>query len=147
MKTLALLIGALALAFIFLNPQKTQSTGTPRQSGADKSSIAADPIQAMAELRSYVPKAINIKGPNDFQGMADIGYDVKKTDSLVNPLLGLINFNHSGLDMQIVLHWKQNHWVFSRLICLENGNDFTNVPGGLEIINSTEMQPFMARCR
>ena len=59
----------------------------------------------------------------------------------------MINFNEGGLDCQSVFHWKQNRWEFTQMVCLDSGLDFTRLPGGLEMINSREMEPFMAKCR
>ena len=146
MKTLALLIAVVVVALIFVNPNALPGRIASSLPTVGKASASTDPIQAMKELRSYFPNQCHVGG-GILAGLYDIGYDVRKTDSLVNPMVGMLNFSHAGLDFQFVFHWKQNHWVFIRMLNRENGDDFTHVPGGLEIINSPEMVPFMARCR
>lgn len=147
MKTLALIIAVLVAVLVLLNPNKLPARFSPTSEAAREEKKSDDPIQSMAELRSQFPNQINVKSAEDFQGIADVRYDVKKTDSLVNPLLGSIRFHHCGIDLELVFHWKENHWVFTQIVCLENGRDFTDLPGGREIIDSPEMRPLMARCR
>jgi hypothetical protein len=76
----------------------------------------------------------------------DVTFDVKKTDSLMNPVIGIINFTTKQtpeyppkyqkefgkrfgppiyMQMQVVFHWQGDHWKFERIWNRENGVDFT----------------------
>ncbi len=94
-----------------------------------------DPVAAMRRVTAEFP---------DGQRFYDVSYDVQKTDSMVNPVIGYLNF--SGIvNYQYVFHWLGDRWVFSRMICRDNGKDFTDLPGGLEIMDRPEMSAFLAR--
>ncbi len=77
---------------------------------------------------------------------AYLSYEVKKTNSMVNPIVGYLNFTEiNGPDLQYVFHWQVDHWVFDRMLCRNNGMDLTELPAGIEIMNGGEMRPFLAR--
>ena len=82
-----------------------------------------------------------------------------KTDSLVNPIIGYLDFktnetvvilgNESPINMnfRFVFHWETDRWVFARIINRENGKDFTNLDGGIDIIDAGPMKQFLAPFR
>ena len=49
-------------------------------------------------------------------------FDVKKTDSLVEPIIGIINFTTdgrgmgvaNGVDWQMLFHWQGDHWTLAQ---------------------------------
>lgn len=51
----------------------------------------------------------------------DVRYNVKKTDSLSAPIIGIVTFKLPGLDVfefEIIFHWRGEQWVFSDSRCL-----------------------------
>jgi len=143
MKTLALIVGAVALAFFLVNlaalPGKIENQYIAHQA-------TNDPIQAMRKLAGVFPTHYRASDNTDI-AISDIGFDVKKTDSIVNPLRGVIHSYECGTDFEYVFHWEQNRWVFSQLICMANGMDHTDTSGGRERWNSPEFKAFLETCR
>lgn len=146
MKTLALLIGALALALIVVNPNALPGRLSTEPAQAKASNASPDPVEALRDLAKDFPTHYHVP-PNTDIGVGNVGFDVKKTDSLVNPLTGSIHSCECGIDFRYDFHWKENRWLFVRLVCLENGMDHTNTDGGRERLNSPEFKAFLARCR
>lgn len=137
MKTLLVVAFACFFVFFVLKPNLAGRLTFPK---------TADPAQAMAALRKEFPDRVS-PDPDHWQTLKDICYDVQKTDSLVNPIAGKIDFQAGVLSYRMTFTWKENRWVFSRLICMNNGTDHTNTSGGSEFLNRPEMQQFLARCR
>ena len=122
-------------------PPQTPSAAPPTPTAT----VERDPIKSFNELVTRFPKG-NIKKLSDYSCdiVGDVTFDVKKTDSLINPVIGIIDFtsketipNFSELrkthgpnitihrQMQMVFHWQGDHWKFERLLDLKNG-DFTD---------------------
>ncbi len=107
---------------------------------------ANDPTAAMEKLVVAFPRQAS-DGKGKTYGLSDISYDVKKTDSLVNPIVGVIRFYNVN-DHKMIFQWKSGKWVFTRLLTSYQGreNDITDLPGGVEWLNRPEMRAFLAKC-
>jgi hypothetical protein len=104
-----------------------------------------DPVKAMEVMLTEFPSRSEFNGVE--YRFSDVTYDVKKTDSLVNPMIGILSFNDSNGDMrlQCIFHWKGGHWLFSKLVNPENGVDFTYSGGGAEVMSGSGMRPFLEK--
>jgi hypothetical protein len=106
---------------------------------------ANDPTAAMEKLAAAFPRQAS-DGKGNVYGLSDISYDVKKTDSLVNPIVGVIHF-YNAIDHKMMFQWKSGRWVFTRLLaCYQGENDITDLPGGREWLSRPEMRAFLAKC-
>jgi len=117
--------------------------------------IRKDPVESFRELAASFPKQSVRKTATFGEMPYDIevtSYDVKKTDSLVSPIIGLINFStieqHEkygtfGLDLQMVFGLQDGKWRFVKLLNAKNGNDFTDGPGGDEMMGAGQMLDFL----
>ncbi len=106
---------------------------------------ANDPTAAMEKLvRSFPRQTTSNNG--EAMGLSDVSFDVRKTDSLVNPIVGTIHF-YNTIDYRMDFHWKSGKWVFTRLIASYNGseNDITNGSGGRELLGSAPMRAFLEK--
>ena len=100
------------------------------------------PTAAMEKLVAAFPKRVTCGG-GIVLGLSDVSFDVRKTDSLVNPIVGEIHFYNGG-DYRMLFQWRTEKWKFTRL--LTSTTDITDLPGGVEILDSAEMRPFFAKC-
>lgn len=107
---------------------------------------ANDPTAAMEKLAKVFPRQTT-GNDGGAMGLSDVSFDVKKTDSLVNPIVGTIHF-YNAIDYRMAFQWKSGKWVFTRLIASYNGseNDVTDGPGGREILGSAPMRAFLEKC-
>jgi hypothetical protein len=106
-------------------------------------SKGGDPVQTLKALVASFPNESIRKSTGSPYKIADVSFDVRRTDSLVNPIVGVVNFStveEFSLDFQLVFHWDSDRWVFSRLINRENGKDFTNMGGGEDILGAGAMK-------
>ena len=130
-------------AFITAEFSFTQNTPTPT------ATVEPDPVKSFKELVARFPtRSIGEPTKSAYNiDIMDVTFDVKKTDSLLNPVIGVINFTtketHSippgyqtkggpkcstiYMQMQMVFHWQGDHWKFERIWNRENGVDFTRV--------------------
>ncbi len=114
---------------------------------------AKDPVDSFKELAASFPKqSVRKTRPNVPYDIEVTAYDVKKTDSLVSPIIGLINFStieqHEkygpfGLDLQMVFGLQDGKWRFVKLLNAKNGNDFTDGPGGDDLMGAGQMLDFL----
>src|SRR5438128_484657 len=77
------------------------------------SAEANTPTAAMEKLAAAFPHQAS-DGKGNVYGLSDISYDVKKTDSLMNPIVGVIHFYNVN-DHKMIFQWKSGRWVFTRL--------------------------------
>jgi len=138
-----ILLGGL-FAFITAEFSFAQNTPTPT------ATVEPDPVKLFKELVARFPTRsigeATTKNAYDIDIM-DVTFDVKKTDSLMNPVIGIINFTTKEthpyppkyqkefkkrlmsplyMQMQMVFHWQGDHWKFERIWNRENGVDFTH---------------------
>jgi hypothetical protein len=114
-----------------------------------KAKVEPDQVKSFKELVTRFPtRSIGAEGTKEAYDIVitDVTFDVKKTDSLMNPVVGTINFTTSDIheyspgyqitgiaekrysvtnSMQMVFHWQGDHWKFERIWNRENGVDFT----------------------
>ncbi len=115
--------------------------------------VAKDPVDSFKELAASFPKqGVRKTRPEVPYKIEVTAYDVKKTDSLVSPIIGLINFStieqHEkygafGLDLQMVFGLQDGKWKFVKLLNAKNGNDFTDGPGGDDLMGAGQMLDFL----
>ena len=70
---------------------------------------------------------------------------MEKTDSLVNPIVGHINFSYSVLNLRAVFHWQKDLWQFARLLNLYDCSDYLATPGGREMLTVDGVRPFFEK--
>jgi hypothetical protein len=74
----------------------------------------------------------------------EVTYQVHKPDSPGKPFVGELDYTLAyGLNMQMLFHWENGHWKFSRLINRLNGVDYTKVEVGF--LGGQEMRIFLAK--
>jgi hypothetical protein len=122
---------------------------------AQESQPKDDPVDSFKELVASFPKQSVAKFSPDVTFNIEVAdYDVKKTDSLVSPIVGLINFSTthpipfapdetSTMNLQMVFGWKDGKWSFEKLLNTQNGKDFTNLAGGEELMGAGQMLDFL----
>jgi hypothetical protein len=121
----------LAGLFAFITAEFSLAQNTPTTTA----SVEPDPIKSFKELVKRFPnRSIGeaaTKNAYDIDIM-DVTFDVKKTDSLMNPVIGIINFTTKEthpyppdlqkrfgkrfmsphyMEMQMVFHWQGDHWT------------------------------------
>lgn len=127
--------------------QKALIQAPPKTDSPRGSSTAAGsgPEESLHELASMLPS----RTAEGF-AVSKISYDVRKADSLITPLIGVIDFTEGNpalnLNFEMGFQWKNDHWVFARLINVENGRDFTELPGGIAILASPGFKELLAKC-
>jgi hypothetical protein len=109
--------------------------------------VEPNPIKSFKELVARFPtRSIAATKSAYVVDIMNVTFDVKKTDSLMNPVIGIINFTTKEtheyplkyqkefgqrsmrpiyMQMQMVFHWEGDHWKFERIWNRENGVDFT----------------------
>ena len=97
---------------------------------------APDPVAAMQTVFDEFPH----------ERVTPDAFNVEKTDSLVNPIVGHINFSYSVLNLRAVFHWQKDHWQFARLLNLYDGSDYLATPGGREMLTVDGVRPFFEKC-
>ncbi len=110
MKFLAVLVVAL-LAFIAwrMNEQ-------PRKEAEERKAV-----EALQRLVAVFPKSAQ-RNLGERTRLFDVSYNVKKSDSVSAPLIGMIGFSeplYLGKDVRydLVYHWQDGVWKYQRLIC------------------------------
>jgi hypothetical protein len=128
-------------AFITAEFSFAQNTPTPT------ATVEPDPVKSFKELVARFPtRSIGEEATKNAYDIdiINVTFDVKKTDSLMNPVIGIINFTTKEthpytspspkrvrktfdvyLQMQMEFHWQGDHWKFERILNRENGVDFT----------------------
>ena len=123
---------------------------------ASPEDIRKDPVESFKELVASFPKKSIAKSKPGMAFKIEVAdYDVKKTDSSVGPIIGLINFstdepnNFGGvfdrviLNLQMVFEWHDGKWKFEKLLNTENGIDFTNMGAGEDLMGAGKMLDFL----
>ena len=135
-----------------------QNTPTPT------ATIEPDPVKSFEKLVTRFPKRSIFKSSKTTAyHIENVTFDVKKTDSLMNPVIGIINFtaeipyptgseaqkhgvaptHFAYIQMQMEFHWRGDHWTFARLLFRENSHDFTHTGMGQEILGAGRMSDFL----
>ena len=140
-------------------PEPAAAEPEPLAKPLPNPSKGGDPIETFKALSATLPKASSRKSDAEEYRIADVAFDVKKTDSLVNPIIGYLDFtihetvvlfgkeHPTSMDFRFVFHWETDRWVFARILNRKNGKDFTNLGGGIEIIDAGPMKQFLAPFR
>ena len=94
-----------------------------------------DAIKSFEKLVTTFPKRSIEKSTKTLYDIVNVTFDVKKTDSLMNPVVGIINFTAkittpyrpeaSYWPMEMVFRWQGDHWKFVRLVKRRNGVDLS----------------------
>ncbi len=114
----------------FAWPQMKESLKPKKEPGQEMAKIAAEfPMETHWGAKGYAH--------------TDVSYNVKKTDSLINPIIGTLRFSQVyGLDYEYVFHWVDGErWEFGKAICLSNGRDFIDS----SMMSGGEMRPFLEK--
>ena len=132
-----------------------QNTPTPT------ATIEPDPVKSFEKLVTTFPKRSIFKlGKTTAYDIENVTFDVKKTDSLMNPVIGIINFtakipypeaqkhgvaptHFAYLQMQMEFHWQGDHWTFARLLYRENSHDITHTGMAEDILGAGPMSDFL----
>lgn len=141
------MVGVATLVVLAWNPFSEALHINPAKSElANLEARTIDPVKAMETLVREFPRRYRTPKGSTI-GIGNVAFNVKKTDSLVTPIVGTVDSSEAACDFEYVFHWRQNRWVFSRLICLDNGMDHTNTSGGNERWESPEFRVFLAKYR
>jgi hypothetical protein len=135
-----------------------QNTPTPT------ATIVPDPVKSFEKLVTTFPKRSIFKSSKTTAyDIENVTFDVKKTDSLMNPVIGIINFtakipyptgseaqkhgvtptHFAYIQMQMEFHWQGDHWTFERLLYRENSHDITHTGMGEDILGAGPMSDFL----
>lgn len=128
------------------------------ESGSAKSMAsptpARDPVAALKRIAAKFPKGDNFKLDGTTLRLADVSFDVRKTDSLVTPFVGNIDFyalhykpvepdvpsllvNWVPRKVRLELQWRDDRWKMERFTNLETEMDCTD-----ELMRSPEIAAF-----
>jgi hypothetical protein len=124
---------------------------------AQESQPKDDPVDSFKDLVASFPKQSVAKSSPDVTFNIEVAdYDVKKTDSLVSPIIGLINFSTTHphpfadfagevfrMDLQMVFGWQDGKWRFEKLLNTQNGKDFTDMGAGEDLMGAGQMLDFL----
>jgi len=106
--------------------------------------ISKDPVKEMAAIAAEFPRESHFNGY--VQRFSGVAYNVEKTDSLVNPLVGTLSFTDQlDLKLNCIFHWKDDRWVFVTMYNPENGIDFTATAGGVDLMSGDALRPFFEK--
>lgn len=120
--------------------------------------ITKDPADSFKDLVASFPKQSVAKSNPDVTFNIEVAdYDVKKTDSLISPIIGLINFSTTEpnpfadevvrMNLQMVFEWQDGKWRFEKLLNTRNGKDFTNMGAGEDLMGAGQMLDFLKSYR
>ena len=145
-------------AFVTAEFSFAQNTPTPT------ATVAPDPVKSFKELVKRFPTRSRVGAKNAYDiDIMNVTFDVRKTDSFMNPVIGIINFTAkipyptgSGaqmhgiaptdfvyIQMQMEFHWQGDHWTFARLLYRENSHDITHTGMGEDILGAGPMSDFL----
>jgi hypothetical protein len=139
---LILLVGLFAII--------TAEFGFAQNTPAPTATVEPDPIKSFKELvRRFPTRSIGKSGKTAYD-ITEVTFDVKKTDSLMTPVIGIIKFSipvraGEGFDIkrQMVFHWQGDRWTFERLL-EEDGSEITaNTDRGEAILGTGPMSDFL----
>ena len=137
-----------------INPMKTfhaaaTSKAQPIESPYSNPTAGRDPAEGMRIIAIRFPRSTTDPSTGETVQMIDVSYDVRKTDSLVNPMIGYLNFSEHlevfDFKLQMIFHREGDEWRFVSLIGRETGNNFTDQKGGIE--SRPAMKEFLAHFR
>jgi hypothetical protein len=152
---LILLAGLFAIIAAEFSPAQVTPTAT--------ATVEPD-IKSFKELVTRFPKRSIFKSTKTTAyDIENVTFDVKKTDSLMNPVIGTINFTakipyptgskaqmhgvaptyFAYIQMQMEFHWQGDHWTFARLLYRENSHDITHTGMGEDILGAGAMSDFL----
>jgi hypothetical protein len=150
-------------AFITAEFSPAQVTTSTAQVTPTTATIEPDPIKSFKELVTRFPKRSILKSSKTPYDIVDVTFGVKMTDSLMNPVIGIINFtakipyptgseaqkhgvaptHFAYIQMQMEFHWQGDHWTFARLLYRENSHDITHTGMGEDILRAGPMSDFL----
>jgi hypothetical protein len=103
--------------------------------GCSKKPAQPDPVAAIQDRVRYVENYFNVDHKEDYMKgslishctVREISYDVEKTNSLVSPFSGTIEFlilenNAPSLKEKVQLAWQDGRWVVKRVTVLDMSN-------------------------
>jgi hypothetical protein len=144
MRTLSLVF---AVALAVACEKAPVVTPTPTPTPTPTATVEPDPVKSFEKLVTRFPTGSIGKSGETVYHLVDVTFDVKKTDSLINPIIGTINFtsttDHFPLNMQMVFHWQGDHWKFEQLVNREDGSDLTHAGLGEELFGTGRMSDFL----
>lgn len=133
---LAVITFAVVGAFLWQNAQRQPRPGEPVPP-------STDPVKSMEELVALLPPVSHWGKGGGGTRFDDVAYNVKKTDSLVTPLVGTIDFVSDGVvHYQIVFQRSDDRWFVKGMYNQHTGRDASDA----SFLAGTEMRPFLHRC-
>ena len=110
----------------------------------------SDPVEIIRKMAAAFPKEAKPASDGKIIPISKVEFDVKKTDSLVFPLLGLIGFtvefpegngSKSTLPFTFRLEyrWVDNNWIFNRVL------NARGVEGGTNLITTGPIHEFIEK--
>lgn len=102
----------------------------PKEPIAQNPTKGEEPLASFKKLAASVPTE-RVAGSG--YTVTDISFDVKKTDSLVNPMIGIVDLTTntrlaadftSSMRIELTFHWQENRWVFHQAHNKEKGNKY-----------------------
>src|SRR5262249_13260451 len=116
-----------------------------------------DPVVAFRPIVSAMPKEGRASTKMRYD-ITEVAFDVKKTDSLVTPIVGLIRYTailpgiqkgrSFSIRCRLEFAWINNRWVFNRILNDETGKEFSNPDGSKDYFHADPpMRAFLAPYR
>lgn len=123
----------------------------------DAAPAATTPAAAVATFQGIAKKfpSVSTYGDGSDYQLQDPKVDVKRSDSLINPLTGTIECSvitkvtgvRVKMPMRFEFTWDGKKWTFSRLINLQNKRDFTELSAGHDMLTHGNLKTFLAPYR
>ena len=118
----------------------------------------ADPVAAFRSVVSALPKQGQIASGKYTYDISHVAFDVKKTESLVTPTVGLITYTATlprspkarsfSIRCRLEFAWVNNRWVFTRIVNDETGKEFVSLDGSKDYFHADPpLRAFLAPYR
>jgi hypothetical protein len=132
----------LAGLFAIITAQFTSPQVTPTPATGER-----DPVKSFEKLAATFPTHGIRNSTKTGYSIENVTFDVKKTDSRNNPIIGVINFTTNETlpypptlqrvflkhfmapmftQMQMEFHWQGDRWKFARIVSRKDGADATH---------------------
>jgi hypothetical protein len=117
-----------------------------------------DPVVAFRSVVSALPKQGQIASTKSSYDISDVAFDVKKTESLVTPIVGLITYTATlpatprgrsfSVRCRLEFAWVNNRWLFTRVLNDHTGKEFISLDGSKDYFHADPpLRAFLAPYR
>ncbi len=117
----------------------------------------SDPVASFkAFSKGFPSESTFARGPK--YAISKVSIDVKKTNSLISPVAGFIDYTANWttrtedaqqlqgvLDLRLEFAWIDGNWKFSKMINRKTNIDFTELRGGQDMLNNGALKAFLGR--